>query len=169
MSCSSLPKKKKSSESEGSLERPGASPRLLLAAWIPVVLLEAVVLFLSSRPNLHLPHAIPNLDKGAHFLEYAALGGLLYRALRLQGAGRGRSVLASLLLAGGLGAADENFQRLIPGRTCSLSDWTADFLGALAGSVFMRAMERNLPARLWTLGARGPRLGRGRQMQKGTP
>jgi VanZ family protein len=151
MSSRSLPRKKTSSEPEAASRRVGDGVRRFLAAWGPVLAFEALVFFLSSRPYLQVPGNVPNLDKGAHFLEYAALGGLLFRAFRLWGTGRGRALVFALALAAGLGAADERFQRLIPGRVCSILDWTADLCGAFAGAFLARALEARLPARLWTL------------------
>jgi VanZ family protein len=61
-----------------------------------------------------------------------------------------RPVLLSSLLAvsAGLaiGAGDENFQRLIPGRSCDLNDWFADGTGValsqVAVFVWARLRER---------------------------
>lgn len=130
-----------------SAERPtGPRKRPWVSAWLPVLLFEALVLYVSSRPNLQLPSGVPYLDKAAHFGEYAALGGLLYRALRLSGGLTRESALSAILAVALLGAGDEIFQRQIPGRFSSAFDWLADFTGGLVGALVARGIERWWPA-----------------------
>jgi VanZ family protein len=110
--------------------------------------LELLVLFVSSRPHLSLGTAgLPHLDKVAHFVEYAALGALLYRALRLSGGRRVEALLGTAALAALLALGDEIFQRRVPGRESSLLDWTADELGAIAGAWTVGRAERRWPGR----------------------
>lgn len=134
-------------------------PRLL-SAWVPVLLFEALVFYLSSRPNLQLPASIPYLDKGAHFLEYLGAGGLVYRALRLSGRPRPACLALALVLVAALGGIDELLQRGVPGRSCSLRDWIADLLGATTGVLLARGLESRLPRWLWTLLPAGGASGR---------
>ena len=118
------------------------SERLWLSAWLPVILLEALVLFLSSRSHLPLPTTIPNLDKLAHFTEYAVLGWLLRRALAMTlPGGRGATGIAIVLVAF-LGAGDELFQGTVPGRDSSPWDWLADLLGGTTGALVARLQDR---------------------------
>lgn len=124
----------------------------ILSAWIPVLLVELLVLYLSSRPNLHLTSVVPHLDKPAHFVEYAVVGGVLYRALRMTGAGRSFALGWTALLVAGLGGLDEWFQAHVPGRDSGVGDWSADLLGGLAGAWAARWLEGRLPERIWDLG-----------------
>ena len=117
-----------------------------LAAWSPVVLCEALVIFLSSRPNLALPPLFPNIDKLAHFVEYAILGGLIFRALRWSGGGRRLCWILTLILVAGLAAGDETLQGFVPGRTKSLGDWASDCVGSAAGILLIIVLEGRLPA-----------------------
>jgi VanZ family protein len=115
-----------------------------LSAWLPVVLLEALVLFLSSRSHLPMPATIPHLDKVAHFTEYGLLGWLLRRALAMTlPGGRGATGIAIVLLAL-LGAGDELFQGTVPGRDSSPWDWLGDLLGGTTGAIaaWLRARRR---------------------------
>lgn len=113
-----------------------------LSAWLPVLLLEALVLFLSSRPHLPLPSTIPHLDKVAHFTEYALLGWLLRRALSMTlPGGRGATGVAIVLLAF-LGAADELFQSTVAGRDSSRWDWLGDLFGGTTGAAVARLQDR---------------------------
>ncbi|MEZ4650564.1 MAG: VanZ family protein [Candidatus Eisenbacteria bacterium] len=116
-----------------------------LYAWLPFLLLEATVIFFSSRPgsSIHLPFA--RVDKVLHFGEYAALGFLLYRALRMSGGGRREAVVSTLALIALLGLGDEAFQSRIPGRDSSIYDWFADLLGGSAGVAFGARLESLLP------------------------
>lgn len=117
-------------------ERGGGSGevRRVLSAWLPVLLLEAAVLFVSSRPGLAAPAAIPHLDKAAHLFEYALLGGLIHRAWRVTGRSRRWAWLVSMLLVALLAAGDERLQAMVPGRDSSPGDWLADVLGGIAGN-----------------------------------
>ncbi len=98
------------------------------AAWAIVIL---------TATTLRLPSPVSGtdelLDKLAHFLMYAGLGFLVYRALRKSGRPRLRSVV--VLFIGGLAfaAVDELHQELVPTRVPSLGDWLADATGLAAG------------------------------------
>jgi VanZ family protein len=106
------------------------------------LLLEALVLFLSSRSHLPLPATIPYLDKVAHVTEYAVLGWLLRRALAMTlPGGRGATGIAIVLLAF-LGAGDELFQGTVLGRDSSPWDWLGDLFGGTIGAVVARLRER---------------------------
>lgn len=123
--------------------RPPTGEHPWLAAWLPVLLLEALVLFLSSRPHLPLPTTVPYLDKAAHFIEYALLGWLLRRALSMTiPGGRGATGVAIALLAL-LGAGDEWFQGTVIGRDSNPLDWLADLLGGSTGAVISRLWDRH--------------------------
>lgn len=116
------------------------------SAWLPVLLLEALVLFLSSRSGLALPGTIPNLDKAAHFGEYALLGCLLRRALAISYPGwRGMTALTIVAVAI-LGAGDELFQGTVPGRDSSPHDWLADLFGGAIGVMAARLWDRRRAA-----------------------
>jgi VanZ family protein len=75
-------------------------------------------------------------DKLVHFAEYAILGLLFVRGAVTGSRGRARWVVVSwaLLAGAALGAVDETYQSLIPGRHPSSADWAADLVGSLAGS-----------------------------------
>jgi len=77
--------------------------------------------------NLFIP--LPN-DKVLHFAVYGGfgfvLGGLPYPSVVL-------GTVGSFL-----GAADEQIQRLAPGRAVSMADWLADILGISLGLAWRR-------------------------------
>jgi VanZ family protein len=148
-----------------------ASPRDLLARWVPVVAWAAVISILSSdsfsgdhtatllQPvfALLLPGAGPEtiaaahavLRKLAHVTEYAVLALLVFRAL----AQPERSVLATalgaLVLCAVYASLDEFHQSFVPSRGASPVDVVLDTFGAALG----------LAVRLATL----PRVSAGRR------
>lgn len=73
----------------------------------------------------------------AHVSEYAALGFLLYGAVRSSGFKRGRLALFSEIFCLLYAALDEIHQYFVPGRACQIGDVIADSCGALAGIVFL--------------------------------
>ncbi len=84
------------------------------------------------------------LRKTWHFIEYAILALLIYRALR---AGRAPlwqrpKVLWAGLAAFGFGFLDEFFQSFVPGRTGSPFDWAVDTAGILTGLALLAAWAR---------------------------
>ena len=108
--------------------------------WLPVLVYLTVIFSVSAQPNLQTPMPFRNSDKLWHLLEYAGLGLLLGRALRAGLRGRVALVVvaASLAIGSLIGAADETFQRNIPGRVSSALDWAADTVGvALAQGLIL--------------------------------
>jgi VanZ family protein len=95
--------------------------------WVPVLLWAGLIFVLSSIPDLAT--GLGTLDlvlrKVGHFLEYAVLGALLFRAV-------GREPVA-LLLGSLYAATDEIHQAFVPGRLGSPLDWLIDTAGAAAG------------------------------------
>jgi VanZ family protein len=130
-----------------------------LAAWGPVVLWIGVITWLSSDrfsdeqtaswltrlpflAALGLPPATIDavnliLRKTAHFVEYATLSLLTYRALGLSdpSASRARRLLSAVTLAVACAALDEFHQTLTLTRTGSLKDLLINSLGAVAGAL----------------------------------
>ena len=74
--------------------------------------------------------------KGAHFLEYAALGGAIWNYRSAQG--KLSSWLAGVLYAG----TDELHQYFVPGRSCEFRDICIDAAGVAAGMLALAAIRR---------------------------
>ncbi len=109
----------------------------LLTVWLPVLVWAAVIFAFSSIPSLSTGLGTWDtiLRKSAHVIEYAVLGGLLYRAL-------GRETLA---LAAGIAyaATDELHQHFVRGRHASPVDVAIDAVGVAVGMlVWLRLRER---------------------------
>lgn len=84
------------------------------------------------------------LRKTWHFIEYALLALLVYRALR---AGRAplwqkSKVLWAGFIAFGFGFLDEFLQSFVPGRTGSPFDWAVDTAGILTGLALLSIWAR---------------------------
>lgn len=138
----------------------------------PVLLYAAAIVVLSSRTSLPEPGILAAIikffarsplaawfgfDKVEHFLEYALLGLLVARAMRiLSGAGAGRVILVTTLLGAAFGATDELHQFFVPGRDSSIFDLIADTLGSAAGATAWVVLAGAFRRRARTPVAAGP-------------
>lgn len=119
--------------------------KLYAKAFLPVVVLYAVISWLSNQPKLPGPEdSLLSFMwfKTAHVMVYGTLGCLLFRAWSMtQPQATPRSLwtlsLGSLVV---LAALDEWHQSLVPGRTPTFRDIGIDFLGA---SVALWLWQRN--------------------------
>jgi VanZ family protein len=129
-----------------------------LKSWLPVLLWMMVIFYLSTNagssantsriiepvlrwlmPHLstHMIHQVHSaIRKVGHLAEYAALGWLLWRALRqtqsgLTGGSAWKAALAALVLSAAYAATDEFHQSFIPTRTPSVRDVMIDTGGSL--------------------------------------
>jgi VanZ family protein len=105
--------------------------QFFLRYWLPLIGYVGLIFTLSAQPNLRPPLSFENSDKLMHLLEYGGLGLVLFPLVRASNPARSALFTAVFALVCGLtiGAADENFQRTIPGRACDLFDWFADGTG----------------------------------------
>jgi VanZ family protein len=87
----------------------------------------AVILGLSSLPGDRLDVGLPSgISYVAHAIEYGVLGAAMAWALP-----RGRRMLGlAIVMCVALGAVDETYQRLTPGRDPSLLDLAVDTVSA---------------------------------------
>jgi VanZ family protein len=131
----------------------------LLAAWAPVMLWMGVIFWLSGDqfsdehtaawltriPLLEVlglsPASIDLVNlivrKSAHFVEYAILSMLVYRAIGISAPGMAarRVLLVTACLAIAIGGVDELRQTATQTRTGSSRDVAIDSVGALAGAL----------------------------------
>jgi len=68
-----------------------------------------------------------------HLVEYAVIGWLAWRAVRLQVAGEARALVVAMALGAALGWAEELVQAVTPGRFYDLRDVAMNGLGATLG------------------------------------
>jgi VanZ family protein len=119
--------------------------RIELIYWL-LGIYWTTLLVLTSLPGNDLPDFKVS-DKLEHFLAFCVLSMLLYLSLFVQGKYqrlKKYSSFFSLLIVGTYAALDELHQLFIPGRDCEYLDWIADFTGALAGVLIIRAILKYL-------------------------
>jgi VanZ family protein len=108
----------------------------LLWAWLPVAAYMLLIWTLSAIPHQVDLGMLPFQDKGAHFLEYGALGCLFAHAVRgtwLRW--HARLVFLVAVVGSSLwGVSDEIHQAFVPGRNSDPQDLIADAIGAFAGA-----------------------------------
>jgi len=111
--------------------------------WGPPLVYTALILAASLIPFGKTPAIYKHQDKVLHFVEYAILSALLYRAF-LPGLGPVLSMAACIALSSALGGAVEILQPLF-GRGADFLDFTADAAGSVAAA-FLAAMPGLLRA-----------------------
>ncbi len=121
--------------------------RVVAAYWLPLVLYCLAIYIQSGHPAPDSMPAWPHLDKSLHFLVYAGLGILFYRAY---GTVRATAkfpwcLVLSVLSAGCYGILDEVHQSFVPFRQADAFDILADAAGAVFG-VGLYAVCRRLRA-----------------------
>lgn len=104
---------------------------------LPVWIWIGVIFAASSIPGPAIERVgIQLADKAAHALEYGVLGFLLLRQQRRQyNRAPALGLALAWLLATAVGAMDESYQGLIPGRDPDRTDWLADSIGGLGGAL----------------------------------
>jgi VanZ family protein len=120
--------------------------------WAAVVLWAGLIFALSSIPSLSTGLGVWDevLRKGAHAIEYAILGILLFRAL-------GRE-LPAFLLGVAYAITDEVHQHFVQGRHASPFDVAFDAAGVALGLLVVLLVETATPAEpAWPLGRRRKR------------
>lgn len=118
-----------------------------LRAWSFAAVWAGVIFAGSSIQQPQVPMLGPlekyHVDFFFHMLEYALFGALLSRAVYLTWGLAGAALSFVVVLAGSLyGVSDEWHQSFVPGRDPSPVDWTADTLGAAAGTLIWRRKKR---------------------------
>jgi VanZ family protein len=125
--------------------------RLIVWAWLPVVLYALAIFYFSSMSN---PPTVGGVDfgKALHVLEYAGLGFLFLRAVekgsRLPN--RSTKVLLQLAFLSAFlyGFTDEVHQLFVPGRHFVVTDMFIDAFGGFVGGaayVSIKSKLRRLP------------------------
>jgi VanZ family protein len=120
--------------------------------WAAVVLWAGVIFALSSIPSLSTGLGVWDevLRKGAHLIEYAILGILLFRALERE--------LPAFLLGVAYAITDEVHQHFVQGRHASPFDVAFDAAGVALGLLVVLLVETATPGEpAWPLGRRRKR------------
>lgn len=112
--------------------------RFLLRAF-PVAV-AAGIFILSHQPSLPSIPLFPYQDKVFHFLEFSLL---VFSLLLNRDLFRKKCWTSVIICAGIWAIIDEVHQSFIPGRSCSLFDFAADYLGIIVTVlIFWRVLSR---------------------------
>ena len=113
---------------------------------LPVIGYAVLIFVLSSIPG----YSIPNLpffsfDKIVHTLEFGLFGMLLYRSFFFH-LSVSRPFFFTIAAGSSYAVLDEFHQYFVPGRSCSINDFFADFIGLVvftAVSVYLNTSKKD--------------------------
>ncbi len=109
------------------------------AVYFPLVVYWIILLTATSLPGQDLPK-LGVSDKIEHLTAYLILAVILNLALLVQNKYKllkSKSSLFTVLIISVYAALDELHQLFIPGRSCDIKDWAADFIAALIGALII--------------------------------
>ncbi len=109
--------------------------KLFVVNWFPLIIYCLAIYIQSDFPSLERIPSFQFSDKVLHFLAYAVMGVLFYRAyqtLRIKDNLR-MLMLLSVVSASLYGISDEIHQHFVPFRDADILDAIANTLGALCG------------------------------------
>ena len=123
-------------------------PDVRIAAWIPAVLIAAVIWRLSATPDLAIAHGWLDtvLRKAAHVGAFAALAFAAWLGMRAQPVGRPSAILAGALFALAYAGVDEWHQTRVPTRHGTPVDVAIDAIGVGIASMVLVMSERRRTA-----------------------
>lgn len=126
--------------------------KIFVYYWLPVIIFCVAIFTQSSYPSPEPTVEWPQLDKLIHFLAYAVLGILFFRAYSTLNFGDGRFavIILSILSSSLYGASDEIHQYFVPFRDADLLDLAADIAGSVFGVLVFSSLthlylRKNLP------------------------
>jgi VanZ family protein len=131
-----------------------SSHRNFLIYWLPVWLYCTVIFIQSSYPSMAHLRDVPFGDKFLHFIGYALLGILFFRAFRASRPQIRLVVLSlfSISASTAYGISDELHQYFVPYRSADVMDVLADMVGSCMGVTAYFLMVENyqiLPKYPW--------------------
>jgi VanZ family protein len=130
-----IPNPKSKSSDSGCAHHMSLRLKQFTFYWLPLIFYCLAIYIQSDRPALkHIP-SFEFSDKVLHFLAYAVLGILFYRAYQTLWIKKHWRMLVSLsiLSASLYGLSDEIHQYFVPFRDADLLDVVANILGAICG------------------------------------
>jgi VanZ family protein len=115
--------------------------RLFWLYWFPVIVYCTAIFVQSAYPSPDSLPVFPFSDKILHFLAYALMGGLFFRAFLRTGPRWGalRVIVFSVVATTLYGVGDEIHQAFVADRTAEGMDVAADFAGAVFGTLSLHA------------------------------
>ncbi len=103
--------------------------------WLPILIYCFLIFIQSSYPSPESIPALPYIDKILHFVAYAILGVLFFRAYRTQRFKENINwmIVLSILSSSLYGLIDEVHQYFVPYRDAEIIDFFADVAGSICG------------------------------------
>ena len=113
----------------------GSRFKNFLAYWLPIIIYCLLIFLQSSFPSPEELPPVTHLDKFLHFIAFACLGALFFRALRtLKIQNNVKLIMTlSILLSSLYGISDEIHQHFVPYRDADIFDALFDVLGSVFG------------------------------------
>jgi VanZ family protein len=118
----------------------------LLYYWLPLIAYCLMIFVQSAYPSPEIIPQRPLIDKLLHFLAYALMGILFFRAYRTLPIHKNYNllILISMLSAILYGVSDEIHQHFVPWRHADLMDALADALGSVFGVFLYAALNKKI-------------------------
>ncbi len=109
--------------------------KIFIYYWFPVLAYCILIFMQSSMPSDRYLPAFSHMDKVYHFLGYALLGILFFRAYRTLPVGKNIFLLTTVSIISSVvyGATDEIHQAFVPHRYAGIEDFLADAVGSVGG------------------------------------
>lgn len=116
--------------------------KIFVYYWLPIIIFCVAIFTQSSFPSPEPAVEWLLYDKLLHFLAYAVLGILFFRAYSTLNFGDRRFpvIFLSILSSGLYGVSDEIHQYFVPFRDADLLDLVADFVGSVCGVLVFSAL-----------------------------
>ncbi len=130
---------------DGTGRRYAAAVRAL-AAWLPAIVIAAVIFTLSAQANLRVTEGLLDLvlRKLAHTVVFGLLAAACFRGLTSHGVTGRTALTAAACLATAYAISDEFHQTFVHGRHGTPVDWAIDTAGAALASA--RLARRREPS-----------------------
>ncbi|NIA23519.1 MAG: hypothetical protein GWP03_05115 [Proteobacteria bacterium] len=121
--------------------------RLKSKSLIPAYAWLVLIFAVSSIPHLRVTFSnIVSMDKIAHFSEYFIFGLMFKYGLYKNDGSRVKNIITVIVVTALFATLDEIHQLIVPGRTASVYDFIADFLG---GAIFSQIYEIGVKSKRW--------------------
>jgi len=106
-----------------------------ITVYFPLIVYWVALIIATSLPSKEMPNIKIN-DKIEHLLAYLVLSFLFNLTLLVQNKFqllKNKAYISTIIFLGVYAMVDELHQAFIPGRDCSILDWSADIIGVFLG------------------------------------
>jgi len=112
--------------------------------WLPILIYCFLIFTQSSYPSPERIPVLPHLDKLLHFIAYAILGVLFFRAFRNQRFKENINmvIMLSIISSSLYGMSDEIHQYFVPSRNADIMDFFADVAGSICGVYVFKFIKK---------------------------